>query len=129
MLSERENGFKIAVNILNVGRIKLGAATIGSSRRVISQAVNYANERVQFGLPISKFGAIRYKLAEMAVRNFAVESAGYRAGQNIDDAFDALVAGGMDAAKAKLKATEQFAIECAILMVWGSRSEEHTSEL
>src|SRR3546814_17865809 len=91
MLSERENGFKMAVNILNVGRIKLGAATIGSSRRVISQAVNYANERVQFGLPISKFGAIRYKLAEMAVRHFAVESACSRAVQNINDAFDALV--------------------------------------
>lgn len=120
VLSERGNGFKIAVNILNVGRIKLGAATIGSSRRVIGQAIGYANERVQFGLPISKFGAIRYKLAEMAVRNFAVESAAYRAGQNIDDAYDALVAGGMDAAKAKLKATEQFAIECAILKVWGS---------
>ena len=120
MLSERENGFKIAVNILNVGRIKLGAATIGSSRRVINQATNYANERVQFGLAISKFGAIRYKLAEMATRNFAIESAAYRAGQNIDDAYDALVAGGMDATKAKLKATEQFAIECAILKVWGS---------
>ncbi len=120
MLSERENGFKIAVNILNVGRIKLGAATIGSSRRVINQAVNYANERVQFGLAISKFGAIRYKLAEMAARNFAVESAAYRAGQNIDDAYDALVATGMDTTKAKLKATEQFAIECAILKVWGS---------
>jgi len=119
-LSERENGFKIAVNILNVGRIKLGAATIGSSRRVINQATNYANERVQFGLAISKFGAIRHKLAEMATRNFAVESAAYRAGQNIDDAYDALVAGGMDATKAKLKATEQFAIECAILKVWGS---------
>ncbi|MGV3764422.1 acyl-CoA dehydrogenase family protein [Parapedobacter sp.] len=119
-LSERENGFKIAVNILNVGRIKLGAATIGSSRRVIRQAVNYANERVQFGLPISKFGAIRYKLAEMAVRNYAVESAAYRAGQHIDDTYDALVKGGMDAAKAKLKATEQLAIECAILKVWGS---------
>ncbi len=120
MLSDRENGFKIAVNILNVGRIKLGAATIGSSRRVIDQAISYANERVQFGLPISKFGAIRHKLAEMAVRNFAVESAAYRAGQNIDDAYDALVAGGMDANRAKLKATEQFAIECAILKVWGS---------
>ena len=120
MLSDRENGFKIAVNILNVGRIKLGAATIGSSRRVIDQAISYANERVQFGLPISKFGAIRHKLAEMAVRNFAVESAAYRAGQNIDDAYDALVAGEMDANRAKLKATEQFAIECAILKVWGS---------
>lgn len=120
MLSERANGFKIAVNILNIGRIKLGAAAIGSSRKVITQTIKYANERVQFKLPISKFGAVRYKLAEMAVRNFAVESAAYRAGQNIDDAYDALVAGGMDPAKAKLKSTEQFAIECAILKVWGS---------
>src|SRR5690606_38079497 len=100
MLSERENGFKIAVNILNIGRIKLGVAAIGSSRRVIDQAIHYANERVQFNLPISKFGAIRYKLAEMALRNFALESAAYRAGQNIDDAFDSLVAGGMDTATA-----------------------------
>jgi len=120
MLSERQNGFKIAVNILNIGRIKLGAAAIGSSRKVIDHAVNYANERVQFKLPISKFGAIRYKLAEMAVRNFAIESAAYRAGQNIDDAYDALVAGGMEAGKAKLKSTEEFAVECAILKVWGS---------
>lgn len=120
MLSDRENGFKIAVNILNIGRIKLGAATIGSARSVISTAVNYANERVQFNLPISKFGAIRYKLAEMATRLFATESAAYRAGQNIDDAYDALVAGGMDEAKAKLKSVEQFAIECAIIKVWCS---------
>ncbi len=120
MLSERQNGFKIAVNILNIGRIKLGAAAIGSSRKVIDHAINYANERVQFKLPISKFGAIRYKFAEMAVRNFAIESAAYRAGQNIDDAYDALVAGGMEAGKAKLKSTEEFAVECAILKVWGS---------
>lgn len=120
MLSERGNGFKIAVNILNIGRIKLGAATVGSGRKVISQAVNYANERVQFKLPISKFGAIRYKLAEMATRLFAVESAAYRAGQNIDDAFDELVASGMEESKAKLKSVEQFAIECAIIKVWAS---------
>lgn len=120
MLSTRENGFKIAVNILNIGRIKLGAATIGSSRAVISQAVKYANERVQFNLPISKFGAIRYKLAEMATRIFANESAAYRAGQNIDDAYDSLLAGGMEQAQAKLKSVEQFAIECAIIKVWCS---------
>jgi alkylation response protein AidB-like acyl-CoA dehydrogenase len=120
LLSERENGFKIAVNILNIGRIKLGAAAIGSSRKVLDYAINYSNERVQFGLNISKFGAIRYKLAEMAVRNFAVESASYRAGQNIDDAYEQLVADGMDSSKAKLKSTEQFAVECAIIKVWGS---------
>ncbi len=120
LLSERENGFKIAVNILNIGRIKLASSCIGSSRKVIDHAINYANERIQFGLPISKFGAIRYKLAEMATRNFAAESAAYRAGQNIDDAYEALVAGGMEPAKAKLKSTEEFAVECAILKVWGS---------
>ena len=120
LLSARENGFKIAVNILNIGRIKLGAAAIGSSRKVLDHAINYSNERVQFGLNISKFGAIRYKLAEMATRNFAIESASYRAGQNIDDAYDQLVADGMDSGKAKLKSTEQFAVECAIIKVWGS---------
>lgn len=120
MLSERENGFKIAVNILNIGRIKLAAAAIGASKAVISTAVNYSNERVQFDRQISKYGAIRYKLAEMATKVYAVESANYRAGQNIDDAFEALVADGMDVSKAKLKSTEQFAVECAILKVWGS---------
>lgn len=120
MLSERENGFKIAVNILNIGRIKLCAAAIGSSRMVINYAINYASERVQFGLPISKFGAIRYKLAEMAARIFAVESACYRAGQHIDDAYEVLVSQGMEQGKAKLKSTELFAVECAIAKVWGS---------
>lgn len=125
MLSERQNGFKIAVNILNIGRIKLAAAAIGASKAVIDTAVNYSNERVQFERPISKYGAIRYKLAEMATKVYAVESANYRAGQNIDDAYEALVAGGMDASKAKLKSTEQFAVECAILKVWGSEALDY----
>ena len=120
MLSDRENGFKIAVNILNIGRIKLAAAAVGASKTVVDTAINYANERVQFERQISKYGAIRFKIAEMATKVYAVESANYRAGQNIDDAYDALVAGGMDASKAKLKSTEQFAVECAILKVWGS---------
>lgn len=120
LLSERENGFKIAVNILNIGRIKLSASVIGASKAVISKAVNYANERVQFGLQISKYGAIRHKLAEMATRTWAVESANYRAGQNIDDTYESMVADGVDSAKAKLKSVEQFAIECSILKVFGS---------
>lgn len=120
LLSERENGFKIAVNILNIGRIKLGGATIGSARSILTAALKYASERKQFNLPISKFGAIRYKLAEMAIRLFANESAAYRAGQHIDDAFERLLAEGMDEAKAKLKSVEQFAIECAIIKVWCS---------
>lgn len=120
LLSERENGFKIAVNILNIGRIKLAGAAIGASKAVISNAVNYANERQQFGRSISKYGAIRYKLAEQAIRTFVSESAAYRASQNIEDAIHDLVAGGMDEAKAKLKGIEQFAVECAILKVHGS---------
>lgn len=120
MLSDRQNGFKIAVNILNIGRIKLAAAAIGASKAVIDHAINYSNERIQFERPISKYGAIRHKIAEMAAKVYAVESANYRAGQNIDDAFDTLVAGGMEENKAKLKSVEQFAVECAILKVWGS---------
>lgn len=120
LLSERENGFKIAVNILNVGRIKLGAAAIGGSKRTVSLAVNYAKERKQFGTSISNFGAIKHKIAEMTTKIFASESACYRAGQNIDDAYTAFVASGMDSAKARLKSLEEFAIECAILKVHGS---------
>lgn len=128
MLSDRENGFKIAVNILNIGRIKLAAAAIGGSKEVVNQAVNYSNERIQFDRPISKYGAIRFKLAEMAAKIYAVEAANYRAGQNIDDAYDALVAEGMDAGKAKLKSTEQFAVECAILKVWGSEVLDYVTD-
>jgi alkylation response protein AidB-like acyl-CoA dehydrogenase len=120
LLSERENGFKIAVNILNVGRIKLGVAAVGGSKMAISTATKYARERKQFGTAIANFGAIQHKIGEMATRVFACESACYRAGQNIDDAFDALTAGGMEASKAKLKSLEEFAIECAIMKVHGS---------
>jgi alkylation response protein AidB-like acyl-CoA dehydrogenase len=120
MLSERGKGFKIAVNILNVGRIKLGVAAIGGSKGVLSQAVNYANERKQFGISIGRFGAIKHKLGEMAARIWATESACYRAGQNIDDLIESLKASGKSDAEAKLKALEQFAIECAILKVEGS---------
>lgn len=122
MLSERENGFKIAVNVLNIGRIKLGVSTVGGSKYALSATLKYAKERKQFGVPIATFGAIKHKVAEMAVKIFASESAHYRAGQNIDDTYDALVAGGMEAGKAKLKSLEEFAIECAILKVHGSET-------
>ncbi|RZJ58190.1 MAG: acyl-CoA dehydrogenase, partial [Flavobacterium sp.] len=85
MLSERGNGFKIAMNALNVGRIKLAAACLDAQRRVTSGAVKYANERVQFNTPIANFGAIRSKLAEMATNCYAGESASYRAAKNIED--------------------------------------------
>src|SRR5690554_2841505 len=120
LLSERGNGFKIAVNILNIGRVKLGAGVLGGCRRVINDSINYSNERKQFGVSIGTFGAIQAKLAEMAIQTFTSESLCYRAGQDIEDRIEALIAGGMDINQAKLKGVEQFAIECAIAKVHGS---------
>lgn len=120
LLGERQGGFKIALNILNVGRIKLAAATIGGAKRICEKSVQYANERNQFGRPIAKYGAIRYKLAEQAIRIYAVESALYRASQNIEDAISDLTKNGMTKEKAILKGVEQFAPEAAILKVAGS---------
>ncbi len=120
MLSERENGFKIAVNILNIGRIKLGASNVGGAKEALAHSLKYANERKQFNTAIANFGAIQHKLAQMAVRIYASESAAYRAGQNIDDCIEAFTAEGMEDAQAKLKSFEQFAIECAMLKVHGS---------
>ncbi|WP_080237440.1 acyl-CoA dehydrogenase family protein [Spirosoma rigui] len=128
MLSERGNGFKIAVNILNIGRIKLGAATIGGSKEVINHAVRYANERKQFKTPIAQFGAIKHKLGEMALKVYASETASYRAGQNIDDMIEDLKSQGLGDAEAKLKALEQFAIECAIMKVHGSEVLDYVTD-
>jgi alkylation response protein AidB-like acyl-CoA dehydrogenase len=120
MLSERGNGFKIAVNILNIGRIKLGAGVIGGCKWVTTQSVQYANQRKQFGVSISTFGAMKAKIADMATRIWATESAVYRAGQYIDDMTAEFIASGMSASEAKLKGVEQYAIECAIMKVHGS---------
>ncbi|MDO9552642.1 acyl-CoA dehydrogenase family protein [Rhodonellum sp.] len=120
MLSDRQNGFKIAVNILNIGRVKLGAGVLGGVRTVTSLAIKYSTERKQFGVSINTFGAIKAKLAEMAIRTFATEALCYRAGQDIEDRINSLIAEGMQDSEAKLKGVEQFAIECAIAKVHGS---------
>jgi len=128
LLSVREGGFKIAVNILNIGRIKLAVSCVGGSRMIFNRAVNYANERKQFGTSIANFGAIKHKLGEMVVKIFATESASYRAGQNIDDAIKSLMDGGMAEGEAKLKGVEQFAIECAMLKVHGSEVLDYCAD-
>ena len=120
LLGERGKGFKMALNILNVGRIKLAAAAIGGSKSSIALAVQYANERKQFGKTIGSFGAIKHKLGDVSAAIFASESALYRTGQNIDNTFSALLEEGLDYSQAKLKSAEEFAIECAILKVHGS---------
>ena len=117
MLSERGNGFKIAMNALNVGRIKLAAACLDAQRRVITSSVQYANERIQFNTAISQFGAIRSKLAEMATSCYAGESASYRAAKDIEDRIAAREAEGVSHQEAELKGVEEYAIECSILKV------------
>ena len=127
-LSDRENGFKIALNILNVGRIKLAAATLGAAKDVVTASVIYANERNQFGRPISKYGAIRYKLGEMAIRTFALESSVYRISQNIQDRIDGCAAEGMEKGKATLKGIEEYAAECAMMKVYGSEVLDYVTD-
>jgi len=128
MLSERGNGFKIAMNALNVGRIKLAAACLDAQRRVISGAVNYSNERIQFNTPISQFGAIRSKLAEMATSCYAGESASYRAAKDIEDRIAEREAAGSTHQEAELKGVEEYAIECSILKVAVSEDVQNCTD-
>ena len=120
VLGEIGKGHIIAFNILNIGRLKLGAATLGGARRAITQTVQYAKTREQFKLPIVKFGAIRHKLAEMAIRMWVGETALYRASHNIDEQEQLLLASGKTLSESLLGAAEEYAIECAILKVFGS---------
>lgn len=117
MLSERGNGFKIAMNALNIGRIKLAAACLDAQRRVITEAVKYANERIQFKTPIVKFGAIKQKLANMATAAYVGESACYRAAKDIEDRIAIRESEGNSHQEAELKGVEEYAIECSILKV------------
>lgn len=128
LLGERNNGFKIALNALNVGRIKLAAACLDAQRRIFNHSVQYANERKQFNTPIATFGAIRKKLAEMATATFVSEAGSYRAAQDIQDKIDTLVAGGMNHQEAELKGVEEFAVECSILKVFVSDTAQNAAD-
>lgn len=113
-------GHHIAFNVLNVGRFKLGAMSLGGVKDNISLAVNYANEREQFKQPIANFGAIQYKLAEQCIRAFTLESSQYRVSNLLQDQIDSLKAEGKGTEESKLGAAEEYAIECAMLKVYGS---------
>ncbi len=128
MLSERGNGFKIAMNALNVGRIKLAAACLDAQRRVTTGGVKYATERIQFNTPISNFGAIRSKIAEMATSCYAGESAVYRAAKDIENRIAAREAAGASHQEAELKGVEEYAIECSILKVAVSEDLQHCAD-
>lgn len=122
LLGKREEGFKIALNILNIGRIKLAGATLGSSKKVISDSIKYSNEREQFGRPISKYGAIRNKIADQVIKTYATESALYRVSKNIDDLINSLVQSGKTKGEATLESIKEYASEAAMLKVHGSET-------
>lgn len=128
LLGERNNGFKIALNALNVGRIKLAAACLDAQRRILNHSLTYSTERKQFGVSINTFGAIRKKLAEMATGAFVSEAGSYRAAKNVEDKIEELVAGGMNHEQAELKGVEEFAVECSILKVFVSDLAQHTAD-
>jgi len=120
ILGEIGKGHKIAFNILNIGRFKLCVSALGGAKRACSTAISYANERIQFNVPISSFGAIQHKMAEMAIRLYAVESATFRTSQLIATLENQNIAEGKEYTTAKLNAAEEYAIECAALKVAGS---------
>jgi alkylation response protein AidB-like acyl-CoA dehydrogenase len=120
VLGEVGKGHLIAFNALNIGRYKLGVMCAGAGRTVTTSAVQYANERIQFGVPIGTFGAIQYKLAEMAIRTFAAESTAYRISQFLHEKKEAGSAAGKSFGQATLEAAEEYAIECSIIKVLGS---------
>ncbi len=120
VLGEIGKGHLIAFNILNIGRAKLAVAALGGAKKVATQSVDYANTRQQFKLPIAKFGAIKHKLAEQAIRIYALESAIYRVSNLIENKEQDLMNGGVSFEKALLGGAEEYAVECAILKVAGS---------
>lgn len=128
MLSERGNGFKIAMNVLNIGRIKLAGACLDAQRRVLGLSTVYAKERKQFKTPIAEFGAIKFKLAEMAMYTYVSESGTYRAAKDIDNRLKLRIEAGEDPATAELKAVEEFAIECSILKVAASEYMQYSAD-
>ena len=128
ILGERNGGFKIAMNALNVGRVKLGVACLDAQRRIVTESIKYANERVQFKVPISKFGAIREKIANMATSCYIGESACYRVAKDIEDRIEYFVSKGMSDQEAELKGVEDFAVECSLIKVGASEDIQNCAD-
>jgi len=125
LLGKRGEGFRIALNILHIGRIKLGATVLGGMRRAINNSVTYANERKQFGSFLSEFGAIKHKMAEQVVKMFSTESAIYRASKDVQDTIEELLEQGKTYGEANIGGVAEYEPECALLKVYGSESLDY----
>jgi alkylation response protein AidB-like acyl-CoA dehydrogenase len=128
LLGKRGEGFRIALSILHMGRLKLGANVIGAAKKTITDSVKYANERKQFGVLISTFGAIKYKMAEQVIRLFASESAVYRVSKDIDDLMDKLKVDCGDKGRASIESISHYAVEAAVLKVVGSEMLDYVAD-
>ena len=129
MISERGNGFKIAMNALNIGRIKLAAAALDGERRVTKAAIQYANQREQFNSKIIEFGAVKEMLVKMATETYVDESATYRAAKNIEDRISILKSNGQTHQESELKGVEEYVVECSILKVAVSDHLQNCTDL
>ena len=128
ILGERNGGFKIAMNALNVGRVKLGVACLDAQRRITTESIKYANERVQFKVPISTFGAIKEKIATMASSCYIGESACYRVAKDIEDRIEYFISKGMSNQEAELKGVEDYAVECSLIKVGASEDIQNCAD-
>ncbi len=125
LLGQRNGGFKIALNVLNTGRIKMATSVTGNAKRAFQLGVGYARERRQFGQPIANFGAIRHKIGESAALIYAMEAVAYRIGGQIDRLFATMVESGMDRLQAKYRSIAELAVECAIAKVHNTEAEHY----
>lgn len=128
MLAGRGEGFKIAMNALNVGRVKLGVACLDAQRRITTEAIKYANERVQFKTPIAQFGAIKEKIARIATSCYVGESACYRAAKDIQDRIEHFISQGFSHQEAELKGVEDYAVECSLIKVGASEDIQNCAD-